>query len=44
MRRLCVALLALALLAFMCLGATETLRNRSGKAASGVSIARSQTA
>jgi hypothetical protein len=38
MRRLCGALVVLALLALVCLGATETLRNRSGKTASGVTI------
>jgi hypothetical protein len=38
MRRLWVALLVLALVALVCLGVTETLRNRSGKPASGVTI------
>jgi len=38
MRRLCAALLVLALLALVCFGVTETLRNRSGKTASGVTI------
>jgi WD40 repeat protein len=38
MRRLCGPLVVLAFLALVCLGATETLRNRSGKTASGVTI------
>jgi len=42
MRRLCAVLLVLVLLALVCLGATERLRNDSGKLASGVTITLSE--
>lgn len=38
MRRLCMALLVLALLALVCFGATQSLRNSSGKPARAVTI------